>query len=141
MKQQTIFNAVKKTMLAVLFAGFFGNANAQYTGPGSQAADHTVKQVSDNALKLDRKDTMVKIKGFIVEKIKDENYWFQDSTGKIRVEIDKKHLPATPFNDKTEVVIIGEVDYDLLEGTEIEVKKIEIPGAAVQNNAKESTPR
>lgn len=99
--------------------------NAQYTGPGPQPVLLTVKEISDDAMKLDRKDTIVKLKGFIVEQSGDDNYQFKDSTGKIRIEISKKHMPAATFNDKTEVVIKGEVDYDLLEGTEIEVKSVE----------------
>jgi uncharacterized protein (TIGR00156 family) len=55
-------------------------------------------------------------------------YWFEDSTGKIKIEIDKKYMPATEFNHETKVVIVGEVDYDLLEGTEIEVKEVQING-------------
>ena len=100
-------------------------ANAQYTGPGSQSMLLTVKEVSDNAMKLDRKDTIVKLKGFIIEQFGDDNFQFKDATGKIRIEISNKHMPAATFNDKTEVVITGEVDYDLLEGIEIEVKSVE----------------
>jgi uncharacterized protein (TIGR00156 family) len=77
---------------------------------------------------------MVKLQGFIVEQMGDDNYWFKDSTGKIRIEIDKKHLPATPFNDETKMTIIGEVDYDLLEGTEIEVKQVEFAAPANKEN-------
>ena len=33
-------------------------------------------------------------------------------------------MPSTQFNEKTTVVIIGEVDYDLLEGCEIEVDSL-----------------
>jgi uncharacterized protein (TIGR00156 family) len=139
MKQKTFLNSVKTMMLVALFAGIFGSASAQYTGPGSQAVKHTVKEVSENALRLDRKDTMVKLEGFIIEKIKEEDYWFQDSTGKIKVEIDKKYLPQTPFDEKTEVVIVGEVDYDLLEGTEIEVKKLEIPEDATASESHEES--
>lgn len=106
----------------------FGVANAQYTGPGSKAKVMTVKQVADDALKLDRKDTMVKLEGKIVEQLGDEMYWFEDATGKIKIEIDKKYMPATEFNHETKVLIIGEVDYDLLEGTEIEVKIVELNG-------------
>jgi len=121
---------IKMILTTAFFAGIFSIANAQYTGPGSKAELYTVKSVSDNALKLDRKDTMVKLKGFVVEKINNEDYWFEDSTGKIKVEIEKKHLPAVAFDEKTELKIIGEVDYDLLEGTEIEVKHIEIAALA-----------
>jgi len=113
-------------MMTALLAGIFGTLSAQYTGPGSTAQVKTVKEVSDNALKLDRKDTMVKLKGFIIEQLGDDNYMFKDATGKIKVEIDKKRLPAATFNENTEMVIIGEVDYDLLEGTEVEVKNVEI---------------
>jgi len=42
------------------------------------------------------------------------------------VEIEKKNLPATPFNEKTELLITGEVDFDLLEGTEVEADKVEL---------------
>lgn len=122
-------------MMTALLAGIFGTLQAQYTGPGSTAQVKTVKEVSDNALKLDRKDTMVKLQGFIIEQLGDDNYMFKDATGKIRVEIDKKRLPAATFNENTEMVIIGEVDYDLLEGTEIEVKNVEIKvtGAKEEN--------
>ncbi len=113
-------------LMTALFAGIFSVGYAQYTGPGSKAQLYTVKDVSDKALKLDRKDTMVKLQGFVIEQINDENYWFKDSTGKIKVEIEKKYLPAVTFNDETEIVIIGEVDYDLLEGTEIEAKHVEL---------------
>jgi len=121
-------------LMTAFFTGIFGSGYAQYTGPGSKAGLKTVKEVSDNALKLDRKDTMVKLQGFIVEQMGDDNYWFKDSTGKIRIEIDKKHLPATPFNDGTEMIIIGEVDYDLLEGTEVEVKQVEFAAPANKEN-------
>jgi uncharacterized protein (TIGR00156 family) len=121
-------------LMTALFTGIFSAGYAQYTGPGSKAGLKTVKEVSDNALKLDRKDTMVKLQGFIVEQMGDDNYWFKDSTGKIRIEIDKKHLPATPFNDETKMTIIGEVDYDLLEGTEIEVKQVEFAAPANKEN-------
>ena len=113
-------------MMTALLVGIFGTLQAQYTGPGSTAMVKTVKEVSNNALKLDRKDTMVKLRGFIIEQLGDENYMFKDASGKIRVEIDKKRLPAATFNENTEMVIIGEVDYDLLEDTEVEVKNVEI---------------
>lgn len=119
---------MKMIFMSAMFVAIFGVANAQYTGPGSKAKVMTVKQVSDDALKLDRKDTKVKLEGKIVEQLGDEMYWFEDSTGKIKIEIDKKYMPATEFNHETKVVIVGEVDYDLLEGTEIEVKEVQING-------------
>ena len=117
---------IRMILMTAFLTGIFSAGYAQYTGPGSNAQLYTVKDVSDKALKLDRKDTMVKLKGFVTEQINDDNYWFQDSTGKIKVEIEKKYLPTVAFNEKTEIIIIGEVDYDLLEGTEVEAKLLEI---------------
>lgn len=102
-------------------------AYGQFTGAGSTVSKEfaTVQYVKDNDGNLDRKDLIVKLKGFIVEQINSETFWFQDSTGKIKVEIDSKVMPGKPFNEKTELIIIGEVDADLLEGVEIEVNRIE----------------
>ncbi|MDP2888082.1 MAG: cytochrome c maturation protein CcmE [Bacteroidota bacterium] len=119
-----------KQLSRVLMAGLFlmiaGTVQAQYKGPGTNSKYFTVKEVTKQASKLDRSDTLVKLQGFIIRQENGETYWFQDVTGKIRVEIEKKKLPLEPFDEKTEVIITGEVDYDLLEGTEIEVKHIEI---------------
>jgi uncharacterized protein (TIGR00156 family) len=117
---------VAAILMMTIFAGMFSITYSQYTGPGSDARSYTVKEVQDDALKLDRKDTMVKLQGFVVEQINNEDYWFQDSTGKIKIEIGKKVLSTLRFNEKTELCIIGEVDYDLLEGVEIEVKHLEL---------------
>lgn len=115
-----------KMMAVVIFILTAGYANAQYKGPGAQTAILKVKEVTDQAAKFDRSDAKVKLQGFVIEQINSDTYWFKDETGKIKVEIEKKYLPAVSFDDKTEVIITGEVDYDLLEGTEIEVKHVEI---------------
>lgn len=115
---------VKVLLAIILFSMMATGVKAQYTGPGSEIKLYTIEEVKDDAMKLDRKDIMVRLKGFIVEKISEENYFFQDKTGKIEIEIDEKYLPDFPFNDKTEVLITAEVDYDLLDGTELEVERI-----------------
>lgn len=99
----------------------------QYTGKGSMANKEisTVQQVKDNAGNLDRKDVIVKLKGFIIEQINSETFWFEDHSGKIKVEIDKKAMPKEEFNETTELIISAEVDSDLLEGVELEIEKIE----------------
>src|SRR6056297_2584000 len=92
----------------------------QYTGPDADVELTTVKDVIDNASKLDKSDRHVKVKGFVLEQINDDTFWFKDESGKIKVEIEKKQMPESPFDETTEVILIGEVDYDLLEGAEIE---------------------
>lgn len=114
-----------KYILWTFLTGFISTScNAQYTGPGSTDEFTTVKEVMDDASALDKSDRQVKLQGFVIEQINNDTFWFKDKTGKIRVEIEKKQMPSTPFNEKTEVIIIGEVDYDLLEGSEIEVDNI-----------------
>ena len=114
-----------KMLLPLIFTlVLFIPAQAQYTGPGSEIKFHTIKEVKDDAIKLDRKDTYVRVKGFIIERVNDEDYVFQDSTGKIRVEIEDKYFPGFHIDENTEVIITAEVDYDLLDGTELEVEKV-----------------
>ena len=121
---------MKKTVLIrimALFAMIIASHNlmyGQFTGTGSVVKFYTIQEVKDNASKLDRSDELVKVKGFVVKQINKDTYQFEDSTGDITVEIDKKRLPDSPFNEKTEVVIIGEVDKDLMEPVEIEVKEM-----------------
>lgn len=117
---------ISKMLMAGLILMMTGTVQAQYKGPGAINKSFTVKEVTLQASKLDRSDTLVKLQGFIVQQINGDTYWFQDATGKIKIEIGKKYLPAEPFDEKTEVIITGEVDYDLLEGTEIEVKHFEL---------------
>jgi uncharacterized protein (TIGR00156 family) len=115
---------VKYFLLTAAACFIFSSIQAQYTGPGAKVDFSTVKEVIDNASKLDKSDKQVKLNGFVTEQINNDTFWFKDSTGKIRVEIEKKQIPAMPFNEKTELIIIGEVDYDLLEGCEIEVDSL-----------------
>lgn len=109
---------------AIAASFIFSNVQAQYTGPGSEIKLYTVNEVIDQASKLDKSDYQIKIEGFVIEQINKDTFWFKDKTGKIRIEIDKKQLPTTPFNEKTELIIMGEVDYDFLEGVEIEVENL-----------------
>lgn len=115
---------IKVVLVFMLFSMMITGVKAQYTGPGSEIKLYTIEEVKDDAMKLDRKDIMVKLKGYIVEKINEEDYVFQDKTGKIQLEIEEEYLPNFPFNNKTEVIITAEVDYDLLNGTELEVERI-----------------
>lgn len=112
-------------MFMVLLMLFLSNVlYAQYQGPGVSDKIYSVKEIKDNASRLDRADSMVKLKGFVIKQINSDVYLFKDETGTINVEIEKESMPAKPFNDKTELILIGEVDYDFLEGVEIEVNQI-----------------
>ena len=116
-----------KMIVASVVMMMTNNLNAQYTS-FSERSVYTVKVVLDNASKLDKSDAVVKIKGFVTRKVEDGKYWFQDETGKVMMELDREYFPPFAFDDRTPVYIYGEVDYDLLDGTEIEVERIELAG-------------
>lgn len=94
---------------------------AQYTGPSATGADITVAEVFENAQRLDRQDVKVRLRGYLVEHIRAEYFWFYDGTGRIRVEIYPRVMPDRPFDETTELILVGEVDFHLLNGSEIEV--------------------
>lgn len=96
-------------------------ALAQYTGPGSQP-QVTTAAVAANAAD----DTKVILEGKLISQINDDTYWFQDQSGKIRVEIDRKRLPLEPINQDTRVRLYGEVDKHRIKPTEVDVKQVEI---------------
>lgn len=118
--------AIKTISLIFILVAVSNLSYGQFWGPGSADKTYTVKEILDNASRLDRSDALVKMQGYIVKQLKSDTYEFQDKTGKIKVEIDRKRLPATPFDDKTELILIGEVDNDILEPVEIEVKEVHI---------------
>ena len=96
-------------------------ALAQYTGPGSQPQVTTAAAAANAA-----DDTQVILEGQLTSQINDDTYWFQDQSGKIRVEINRKRLPAEPINQHTRVRLRGEVDKHLTKATEVDVKQVEI---------------
>lgn len=99
---------------------------AQYTGPGGSGKLYTCAEIQENAAKLDKSDALVKVEGYIIERASKEDYWFEDKTGRIMLEIKEKDLPQVAFDETTLVEVIGEVDYDVLEEVEIEVEVIRL---------------
>lgn len=113
-----------KGMIFSLFAALAFQSSAQYNGPSKAVTITTVKDVLSNASSYDKKDVKVTLKGYVIEKVSEEKYWFKDETGKVLLDIEPKHFPSFKFDEKTLVQIEGEVDHEVLEGTEIEVDSI-----------------
>jgi uncharacterized protein YdeI (BOF family) len=113
-------------LIAVQFA--FYSANAQFVGTGSKSDSITVSEIKENAWHLSWSDQIINVKGFVVEQYKEDYYWFEDNTGRIKVEIEPNYMPHVPFNLNTEVLISGEVCYPLIGKTYIGAKKIELTG-------------
>lgn len=72
-------------------------------------------------------DTKVVLEGQIVRKIDDKYFEFKDATGMMKVDIDKKHMPAKGFEPNAKVRLTGEVGIKK-SGVEMEVKKVEVLG-------------
>ena len=98
-------------------------ASAQYTGPGS-TQNLTVTTAAQAAKAGD--DTLTVLEGRITSQINKDTYWFADNSGKIRVEIDHKHLPTQTITPTTRVRLSGHIDQDWGRPVEVDVKQVEI---------------
>lgn len=96
----------------------------QFQGKQVKNKTYTVSEIKKNATMLDRTDAIVKVKGNIIQQLNSETYVFMDKTGIIRAKIKKKVLPKVPFDEKTDLILVGEVDNDIFEPVEIEVKEM-----------------
>lgn len=126
---------MKKLSMAVLvgvmsvgaaFAEFEGPAapDAVATNPkggfvGGAETIVTVKQVNEM-----RDDVPVIVKGHIVQRMGDEKYLFEDSTGSIAVEIDEDNWRGQTVTPTDTVKLYGEVDRGLFK-TEIDIDYVE----------------
>ena len=121
----------KISMIALSGLLAFGAANAEFqpTTPDNASAKGgfvsgaetiaTVKQVMEM-----RDDIPVIVKGHIVQRMGDEMYLFEDSTGTIRVEIDDDEWRGQTITPTDTVKLYGEVDRGIFK-TEIEVNYVE----------------
>lgn len=121
-----VMKIVFKLSITYILVVFAYSVFSQFQGTGSLDKIYTVKEIKANASKLDRADQQVKVKGYIVKHINKNDYLFQDATGSMRVELKKKYMPDQPFDDKTELILIGEIDHDLLDGVELEVEELAV---------------
>jgi uncharacterized protein (TIGR00156 family) len=125
---------MKKTLLSLglvasglvfvpAFAQFTGpGAAGGYVGPGSENRGNSVEAILKNPVD----DQRVTLRGKITRHIGGDKYMFTDGAGEIRVDIDDHQFPAQPIDDNTVVEIIGEVDTDFMQFSEIDVKSVRI---------------
>lgn len=119
----------KRVWLGALLAAATTLAYAQYQGPGGKpakaAAPAPISQVSE-VRQRGRDDQRVTLTGYVVKKVGWEKYLFRDASGEIRIEIDDDVMPTEPFDEKTRVEIVGEIEKDFLQSVEIDVKSIRL---------------
>ena len=126
---------MKKISMAVIMGVMtFGSAFAECQGPsapdavatnpkggfvGGAETIVTVKQVNEM-----RDDVPVIVKGHIVQRMGDEKYLFEDSTGSIAVEIDEDNWRGQTVSPADTVKLYGEVDRGIFK-TEIDIDYVE----------------
>jgi uncharacterized protein (TIGR00156 family) len=95
-------------------------AVAQFSGPGGQGTVTTVAEAHTA-----RDDTPFDVTGNIIEQIREDYYTFQDATGTIVAEIERRQFRNQPVTPETTVRLIGEVDRTL-RGRELDVDRLEV---------------
>ena len=117
-------------ILALASAPAFAANQGGFSGPTSTTTSQTGGFVGPNGTvttaanaKSMRDDTWVTLRGKIVERISDDLYKFQDSSGTVNVDIDHKRWNGVTVTPQDTVEIQGEVDKDW-NSVEIDVKQI-----------------
>ena len=118
-------NILKSLLLFSSLFLFIGQSYGQFQGPG--ATTRTIEEIRENAFRLSWQDALVHVKGFVVRQINYDTYEFKDSTGSITIELEAEFLPNRPFDDKTEVTLIGEVEYRWIFGTRLWIVQVILP--------------
>jgi uncharacterized protein (TIGR00156 family) len=115
--------AVCPVLMTPALAQFQGpGPSGGYTGPSSATQSSSVADILRNPIDHQQ----VVLRGNVIRHIRGDNYMFTDGTGEIRVDIDRRELPAQPFNDKTVVEITGRVDTEFMRPPEVDVKAMRI---------------
>ena len=106
---------IKKSLIAMAISSIgFGTLYAGYIGPQDKQSLATVVEAL-----MANEDTDVVFSGNIINSTNDDHYTFQDSTGKINVEIDDGTFKGINVTNKSKVTLYGEVDIDHENGKEV----------------------
>lgn len=95
---------------------------AQYVGPSTQIQPKSVAEI----LKNPGDNQVVVLQGHIIKNIGKKKYIFSDGTAEIRVEIDARHMPTQPIDQKTKVQLTGEVETEFMQSPEIDVDPVTV---------------
>ena len=107
-----------------------GAAQAAYTGPSAGPVLEKVQVILDDGID----DQGFRVTGFIMKKVGDERYIFQDDTGSITADIDDDLFTNVQVNEKTKVELQGEIDRDLIGAPKIDVEPVELVRRVMRPN-------
>ena len=102
------------------FAGFNGNTTPNGGFQSGTQSAISVKQ----ALKA-ADNSMITLEGNITQQIDDDEFWFTDSTGQIRVEIERQVWNGLNVGPNDKIRIFGKLDNEVFDRAELEVLRIE----------------
>lgn len=92
-----------------------------FSGPGNQPVPQTVQQAKNLP-----DDTKVVLTGRLTNQLSKDDYTFQDQTGEIVVEIERKVFGDNSVSPANVIRIYGKVDKDFGQPIEIDVKQLEV---------------
>lgn len=102
------------------FAGFNGNTTPNGSFQSGTQSAISVKQ----ALKA-TDNSMITLEGNITQQIDDDEFWFTDGTGQIKVEIERHVWNGLNVGPNDKVRIFGKLDNEMFEKAELQVLRIE----------------
>ena len=105
---------------ASAFAGFNGNTTPNGGFQSGTQSAISVKQ----ALKA-ADNSMITLEGNITQQIDDDEFWFTDGTGQIRVEIERQVWNGLNVGPNDKIRIFGKLDNEVFDRAELEVLRIE----------------
>lgn len=106
---------------------FIATASAQDEDDFCLTKFYTIIELKRNASTLDQNNVPIKTKGYVVQQSSSEMFVFQDETGVIKVHISPKTKADFYYNENIEIVLTGEINYELFRIPVIEVKEISLP--------------
>lgn len=100
-----------KIVAFVLLSAFLTiDASAQFVGPRAQREIVTVEE-----LQTARRGQEASLQGLVVKHLRDRYYLFRDSTGEMRVRIDRHVWRNRRVTSKDRIRLFGEIDRDFQE--------------------------
>lgn len=119
---------MKKFALATLFALATASAFADFNSNNTQAGGF--QQTAPAAISVKQAmsatdNSMITLEGNITQQIDDDEFWFTDGTGQIKVEIERHVWNGLNVGPNDKVRIFGKLDNEMFEKAELEVLRIE----------------
>ena len=119
---------MKKFALAAILALSTTSAFASFNGnttPNGGFQSGTQSAISVKQALKAADNSMITLEGNITQQIDDDEFWFTDGTGQIRVEIERQVWNGLNVGPNDKIRIFGKLDNEVFDRAELEVLRIE----------------